>query len=35
MNWIKVRFTKRDSILLILCDYKFEKKEYIRNINKF
>ncbi len=35
MNWVRVKFIKKETALLVLCDYKFEKKEYIRNIKKF
>ena len=34
-HWIKIFFKKKSSILLTLCDYKYDKKEYIQNIDKF
>ena len=34
-NWIKIIFKKKDSILLTLCDYKYEKKEYIQKLSEF
>jgi dTDP-4-dehydrorhamnose 3,5-epimerase-like enzyme len=34
-NWIKIKFKDNDGILLILCDYKYDKKEYIQNIKEF
>ena len=33
-HWIKILFKEKNSILLTLCDYKYDKKEYIQNINK-
>ena len=34
-NWIRIKFFTKDSILLTLCDYKYDKKEYIQSIKKF
>lgn len=34
-HWIKIFFKSKDSILLTLCDSKYDKKEYIQNINEF
>lgn len=34
-NWIKLNFLEKNSILLTLCDVKYDKKEYIQNKNKF
>ncbi len=34
-HWIKIFFKKRNSILLTLCDYKYDKKEYIQNFDHF
>ena len=34
-NWIKLSFLKKDSILLTLCDYKYDKSEYIQNKKEF
>lgn len=31
-HWIKIKFTQKKSVLLTLCDYKYDKKEYIQNI---
>jgi dTDP-4-dehydrorhamnose 3,5-epimerase-like enzyme len=35
MNWVKIKFIKKNSILLVLCDYKYDKKEYIQNKKDF
>ncbi len=34
-HWIKINFKKKNSIILTLCDYKYEKKEYIQKISEF
>ena len=34
-NWIRLKFLKEGSILLTLCDHKYDKKEYIQSIKKF
>ena len=34
-HWIRLKFLKEDSILLTLCDHKYDKKEYIQSIKKF
>ena len=34
-HWIKILFRTKNSILLTLCDYKYDQKEYIYNIGKF
>ena len=34
-NWIRIKFFTKDSILLTLCDYKYDKKEYIQSKKKF
>ncbi len=34
-HWIKLKFLSKGSILLTLCDYKYDKKEYIQSITKF
>ena len=34
-NWIRKKFFTKDSILLTLCDYKYDKKEYIQSKKKF
>ena len=34
-NWIRLNFKKKNSILLTLCDYKYDKKEYIQSIKEF
>ena len=31
-HWIIIKFAKKKSVLLTLCDYKYDKKEYIQNI---
>ncbi len=35
LNWIKLKFYSNDSILLTLCDYKYDKKEYIQSKKQF
>jgi len=30
LNFIQIKFLKKNSILLTLCDYKYDKKEYIQ-----
>tara|TARA_B100000214_G_C23740264_1_gene522939 strand:- start:316 stop:714 length:399 start_codon:yes stop_codon:yes gene_type:complete len=34
-NWIRLKFKKKNSILLTLCDYKYDKKEYIQSKKEF
>ena len=34
-HWIRLKFLKEGSILLTLCDHKYDKKEYIQSIKKF
>ena len=34
-NWIRLKFHHKDSILLTLCDYKYDKKEYIQSKKEF
>ena len=34
-HWIRLKFIKEGSILLTLCDHKYDKKEYIQSIKKF
>jgi dTDP-4-dehydrorhamnose 3,5-epimerase-like enzyme len=31
LHLIRLKFIKKDSILLTLCDYKYDKKEYIQS----
>ena len=33
--WIKINFKRKDSISMILCDYKYDKAEYIQDFKKF
>ncbi len=35
LHWIRLKFIVKDSILLTLCDHKYEKKEYIQSKNEF
>ncbi len=34
-NWIKINFRNNNDSLLTLCDYKYDKKEYISEFNNF
>jgi|TARA_Y100000389_G_C17189866_1_gene378286 dTDP-4-dehydrorhamnose 3,5-epimerase-like enzyme len=34
-NWITIYFKNNDDSLLTLCNYKYDKKEYIINYQKF
>ena len=34
-HWVKIRFIQRSSSILVLCDYKYDRKEYIHDFNKF
>ena len=34
-HWIKLKFKEKNSILLTLCDYKYDKKEYIQTKSEF
>ena len=34
-HWIKLKFLEKKSILLTLCDYKYDKREYIQLKSKF
>ncbi len=35
MHWIKLKFTVKNSILLTICDHKYDKKEYIQSKSEF
>lgn len=35
LNWIRLKFIHRNSILLTFCDYRYDKKEYIQSFSKF
>lgn len=35
LHWCEITFKSNYSALLILCDYKYKKTEYITNIDKF
>lgn len=35
LNWIKLKFIDKNSILLTFCDYEYDKKEYIQSFSKF
>ena len=35
LNWIRLKFYSNDSILLTLCDYKYDKNEYIQSKKQF
>ena len=34
-NWIKINFQKNEDSLLTLCDFKYDKREYISNYQNF
>jgi len=34
-NWIRLKFINKNSILLTLCDYEYDKKEYIQSKKEF
>jgi len=34
-HWIKIDFKSDEDSLITLCDYKYDKKEYISNFNSF
>ena len=34
-HWIKIKFKDNKSILLTLCDFRYDKKEYIQNFKNF
>ena len=34
-NWVKIFFNNTDDSILILCDYKYDKKEYISEYQNF
>ena len=34
-NWIKIKFQKNEDSLLTLCDFKYDKREYISNYKNF
>ena len=34
-NWIKINFKSDEDSLLTLCNYKYDKKEYILEFNNF
>ena len=35
LNWCKIKFLENNSSLIVLCNYKFEDKEYIRKFEDF
>ena len=35
LHWIKLKFKEKNSILLTLCDYKYDKKEYMQSKKEF
>ena len=34
-NWVKIFFNNTDDAILTLCDYKYDKKEYISDYQNF
>jgi len=34
MNWVEVKLIKKTN-LMVMCDYDFEEKDYIRNFDSF
>ena len=34
-HWVKIKFVQRTASVLVLCDYKYDRKEYIHDFNKF
>ena len=34
-NWVRLNFIEKNSILLTLCDYKYDKSEYIQDKKSF
>tara|TARA_B100001109_G_C18792469_1_gene440769 strand:+ start:148 stop:594 length:447 start_codon:yes stop_codon:yes gene_type:complete len=34
-HWVKIKFAERISSVLVLCDYKYDRKEYIHDFKKF
>ena len=34
-NWVKISFNNTDDAILTLCDYKYDKKEYISEYQNF
>ena len=35
LNWIRLKFIDKNSILLTFCDYRYDKNEYIQSFSKF
>ena len=35
LNWCTIRFLENSSSIMVLCNYKFLEKEYIRNFKNF
>jgi hypothetical protein len=35
LNWCEIIFKSKEAILLVLCDYKYSKSEYIIDLRKF
>lgn len=35
LTWVRINFSKDDDCLLTLCDYNYDKKEYISSFDKF
>lgn len=34
-NWVKIYFSNNNNSILTLCNYKYDKKEYISDIDEF
>ena len=34
-TWIRIEFEKKNDCLLVLCNYKYDKKEYITSFKQF
>ena len=34
-TWLRIKFYKNNDSLLTLCNFKYDKKEYINNFNEF
>ena len=35
LHWVKIKFMDKKASILVLCNYKYDKKEYILNKKKF
>ena len=35
LHWVKIKFIEKQASVLVLCDYEYNRKEYILDLKKF